>query len=389
MYQKLLDHSPDLKRLRDDGYELEIRGSFALVHHIPYLNSRREICFGTLVSGLALAGERTLPPDTHVIRFTGEHPCETNGNKITAIILQSVEENLGNDIITQHSFSNKPANGYQNYYDKFVSYINLISSYAISMNPEVTAKTYFVYDTEGDSIFRYRDTNSSKAAISNISDILKVHNIGIIGLGGTGSYILDMVAKTPVCQINLYDGDDFVQHNAFRAPGAASIEELKYCSKKVDYFQKKYSLMHMNIVAHKEYLSEENIHCLEGLSFVFLCIDNGPARKLIIDYLKAKQIPFIDVGIGLHVFEDALLGQVRTTIGLPGEYDQIACHLDFSENEDDNEAIYKTNIQVAEINALNACFAVIQWKKYCGFYQDVSCYKNMTYSINDGELINL
>ena len=34
MSQKLLDHSTDLQKLVEDGYELEIRGAFALVHHI-------------------------------------------------------------------------------------------------------------------------------------------------------------------------------------------------------------------------------------------------------------------------------------------------------------------------------------------------------------------
>jgi tRNA A37 threonylcarbamoyladenosine dehydratase len=46
-------------------------------------------------------------------------------------------------------------------------------------------------------------------------------------MGGTGSYILDLVAKTAVMEIHLFDGDDFNQHNAFRAPGAASLEDLE------------------------------------------------------------------------------------------------------------------------------------------------------------------
>jgi hypothetical protein len=37
------------------------------------------------------------------------------------------------------------------------------------------------------------------------------------GLGGTGSYILDLVSKTPVNEILLFDSDDFLQHNAFRS----------------------------------------------------------------------------------------------------------------------------------------------------------------------------
>ena len=52
------------------------------------------------------------------------------------------------------------------------------------------------------------------------------HKVAIIGLGGTGSYILDMLAKTPVSEIHLFDGDDFLTHNAFRSPGAASLDDL-------------------------------------------------------------------------------------------------------------------------------------------------------------------
>ena len=38
------------------------------------------------------------------------------------------------------------------------------------------------------------------------------------------------------------------------------------------------------------------------------------------------------------------------------------------------------------IICLSACLAIIQWKKYCGFYQDVRKYTTDVYSINDGVL---
>ena len=61
--------------------------------------------------------------------------------------------------------------------------------------------------------------------------------VAIIGLGGTGGYILDFVAKTPVKQIRLFDPDVFLSHNAFRAPGAPMLEELRDAPKKVDYLK--------------------------------------------------------------------------------------------------------------------------------------------------------
>ena len=76
MLQKLLDHSPDLQKLVDEGYELEIRGSFALVHHVPYVTASKEIDYGTLVSSLTLNGEATTKPNDHIVGFIGNMPCE-------------------------------------------------------------------------------------------------------------------------------------------------------------------------------------------------------------------------------------------------------------------------------------------------------------------------
>jgi hypothetical protein len=53
--------------------------------------------------------------------------------------------------------------------------------------------------------------------------------------------------------------------------------------------------------------------------------------------------------------------------------------------EDDE---YATNIQIADLNALNALMAVMKWKKLSGFYQDLKREFNSTYTINTSQLIN-
>lgn len=49
MSNKLINRSTDLKRLRDEGYEIEVRGGHLIVHHIPYVNSNREVKIGKLI----------------------------------------------------------------------------------------------------------------------------------------------------------------------------------------------------------------------------------------------------------------------------------------------------------------------------------------------------
>ena len=107
---------------------------------------------------------------------------------------------------------------------------------AQAIDPQVTARSFLpVAMAEDQSVFRYLDTASSRARISLITGKLALPKVAIVGLGGTGSYVLDLIAKTPVSEIHLFDGDTFHAHNAFRAPGAASVEDLDATPNKVDY----------------------------------------------------------------------------------------------------------------------------------------------------------
>lgn len=388
MSQELINHSPDLKRLRDEDLQVEVRDGLLLVHNIPYVNSECKIKYGVLVSSLDLAGNKTVKPTDHVINFIGEHPCNKDGSLIKQIQHQSGQRTLKNDIVIDHSFSNKPRpDGYIDYYEKIIGYIAIISAPAKSLDNSVTEKKFSVVSTyENNSVFNYFDTNSSRAEIMNIASKLENQKIAIVGLGGTGSYILDFVAKTPVKEIHLFDGDIFLQHNAFRAPGAPSIEKLIEKNKKVSYFRDLYTPMRKNIIAHEDYISETNISDLSMMDFVFICIDTSPIKAEIIKKLIECEISFIDVGMGIYKAEDgSLVGVIRVTTSTKDARDHIEKRLSFSESVDDE---YTTNIQIAELNAFNAVLAVIQWKKVYGFYQDVLREYNTTYTINTGQLIH-
>lgn len=50
MSRRLISRSPDLRLLLDEGYEVEIRGGYLLVHHVPYVTVAKEVAYGTLVS---------------------------------------------------------------------------------------------------------------------------------------------------------------------------------------------------------------------------------------------------------------------------------------------------------------------------------------------------
>ena len=64
MSHTLIDRSPDLKRLEEEGYEIEVRSDHLLLKHIPYVANDGSIKHGTLVSELTLAGDVTTKPES-------------------------------------------------------------------------------------------------------------------------------------------------------------------------------------------------------------------------------------------------------------------------------------------------------------------------------------
>lgn len=386
MLHELLVHSTDLKKLVDEGYELEVRGAYVMLHHIPYVTSAKTIEYGSLITNLMLNGNRTMRPNDHTIWFTGSMPCNKDGSEISSIVWDKRGRNFGNGIVAKCGFSNKPQDGYANYYDKFTRYIEIITAPAISLDSSVVIKTFRVRDKGEGKIFNYKDTNSSKAGIDVINEKCINQKIAIIGLGGTGSYILDFMSKVPVESIDLFDGDIFSQHNAFRTPGAATTKELDECMYKVDYLKKEYSQMHLGIKANPVYITEDNLFLLDDYDFVFISMDSNEEKVKIVEYLVTKGVPFIDTGIGLELVEDKLCGQVRTTYVGAGKTEDAVRNVPMG--RDDMENVYSSNIQIAELNALNASLAVISYKKHLECYHDVRKNIQTIYSINVGELMN-
>jgi hypothetical protein len=219
-----------------------------------------------------------------------------------------------------------------------------------------------------------------------MNDRLGLGRIAIVGLGGTGAYILDLVAKSPVKEIHLYDGDRFAQHNAFRSPGAASMEDLYRAQRKASYFSDIYAKMRRNIIPHDVYVSESNIDELRSMAFVFLSLDRGDAKRLLIVKLEEYGVPFIDVGMGVYETNGAVAGLLRVTTSTSAQREHVHTHgrIPFSDGNLNND--YARNIQIADLNALNAALAVIRWKKMCGFYLDPEGERHSVYQI-DGNII--
>jgi hypothetical protein len=363
---ELASHNEDLQRLLDKGYALRIDGAHLVVRDIPYLDGRRVLHQGAFVAKLVFVDRVHVRQDDHQVYFAGGVPHGLDGQPIRnlaggpcTIALEKT------DVTVQRSFSNKPPAGFANFFDKIEHYVTLISGPAIALHAANPLTFRIDTDVIGKTVFKFHDTLTSRAEIGDLAALFKDEVVAIIGLGGSGAYLLDFMVKTPVKEIRGFDGDFYHVHNAFRSPGR--LEERELGKHKAEVYQGRYENFREGLLLTKKYIDRFSAADLAGVTFAFVCVDKGSARAEIFDLLISLRIPFIDCGLGLNRKQGPLAGALRATY-YPVEKAAALRARQLAEEVDDPDDIYRKSVQIAELNALNACLAVIRYKQVRGFY---------------------
>ena len=390
-----MSHAPiarsnDLRRLQDEGHTLRIVDqAYLLVDNVPYVTAQGEVREGTLIMDLTLNEDVTVTPTTHVAYWTGEFPHRADGEKLVALIRERKTKSMVSDSLPHaYQLSAKPDGGYTDYHHKVTTYVEILGREARQIAPEATARQWKVTidHDDDDSVFHFADTASARQNTTDLARKLQPERVAIVGVGGTGSYVLDLVAKTWVREIHLFDDDPFLQHNAFRSPGSFSRDELEGGPIKSAFHARRYTSMRKGIAAHETCIDDTNVEQLGAFDTVFLCMDGHPIKARILEICLEHDTLLIDVGMGLHRAGDSLAGTLRTTAFHSGRHDHAADCMDLAGDDADGE--YERNAQLAELNALNAALAVIKWKKVRGFYNDLERELNCEYVIDGNRLIN-
>ena len=255
-----------------------------------------------------------------------------------------------------------------------VSPTDVIHRYAKQIVGAVSAAGYYTPASLAvPNPFKIPNTFEARSEIGPIQDRIRAQRIAIIGLGGTGAYVLDLMAKTPVVAIHLLDSDDLDWHNFMRAPGAPTAEEIESHRKeplcKVDYYHSKYASLREGIYPHAirmdspskfaEFLSAHPI------DYAFVCIDqltdsDSPRQDVVYAALSEATVPFIDSGVSLTLDNRAIRGVVTTSAyagGSPAWQGAIP-----NAKVQGDLPVYR-NVQLPEVNAVAASLAVMEWRR--------------------------
>ena len=385
MLHELANHNDDIRRLLEKGYAVAIDSNHLVVRDIPYLDSENQLQVAAIVAKLEFIDQKRVVQTDHQVFFAGSVPYGFDRKPIPNLGGGPAQISLSEaskDVVVERSFSNKPkATGrFSDFFEKVESYVTIISGPAMELYGANPYTFRIVEDGASDSVFKFRDTLTTRAEITDLALKFKDDVVAVIGLGGTGAYLLDFLVKTPVREIRAFDRDIFCVHNAFRSPGR--LEEAELGLSKAEVYGGRYENFRTGLFLSPTFLDASCLDDLDGVTFAFVCVDKGSSRASIFDLLISKGIPFIDVGMGLNRKRGPLNGMLRTTY-YPVEHGQEVRDKGLAPLVDGPDDEYRTNIQISELNALNACLAVIRFKQIRGFYFEEVPYYHLLLGLGD------
>jgi uncharacterized protein DUF6791/ThiF family protein len=365
-FRRLANRNKYIEDLERQGCAVDFVGNHLVIYGLPYLDHKGNLRYGDLASPVDLKAEYEIDrPSTHQVWFRGEIPHDTNGVPLRISAVSNPRE-IAKDFNCLLSLSLKiDGRPYDTFEEKIATYVEVLTSPAREKYDAVPQSAIQARAAEVQSPLRYPDTMSARDGVNDLARRLVGIKVGIVGLGGTGSYILDFLSKTHVQVIHIYDDDIVHVHTIFRMPGAVGARALG--KKKVDVLYDIYSDFHSAIEPHAFRIGAENIVLLAELDFVFIAVDDGPSRDLICRRLAEYRVPFVDIGMGLYRTGSGLNGMIRVSGGDVSDAAKlIGTEYLPAANPTDNE--YRRQPQIGELNALNAALAIIRFKQRLGVF---------------------
>lgn len=375
-----IDRSADIKALTEAGYAVELRGAYLVVKNVPYLeNAAGQLARADMVTSIEFHDGAATRPGEHTVWWTGKPPFRANGSSMEEYLSCGAWPEghaLGEELTAHMQWSRKPvSNGkkraYVDYEEKVTTYIAEVAGQADIRHPGVleAAKTGEAPTIALNSRFKYIDTNTYRYGLKGIEERIEDEIVAIVGVGGTGSYLMDILVKTNVKELHLFDEDVLKQHNAFRMCGAARIEELGGSCSKVDWYRRTYSaIREEGIHVHTKELTGSCKDILAKFTTVFIAVDDLTVRRNLQAACNELGIYHVSVGIGVEVegeSNDQLGGNVKVETAFRPRHSSTN-ELPPEEKPDQAYGI----VQTAELNMLGAALAVLEWKAKVGIYRN-------------------
>lgn len=143
--------------------------------------------------------------------------------------------------------------------------------------------------------------------------------VGIVGLGGGGSHIVQQLAHIGVRHFHLFDGDVVDESNLNRLVGGIALD-AEGCTPKLVVAKRVITSLNpeAKIISHRGSW-QEKAELLEQCDLIFGCVDTFSGRRDLEATCRRYLIPYIDIGMDVHCIEDEpprMAGQI--ILSMPG-----------------------------------------------------------------------
>ena len=372
------NHETQLVEVLRAGFNCYVEDDTLTVGPIPYRLSNGGIGHGSLICHLNRSGTDIAPPNDHTVAWIGDEvPHHRNGRPMARLIIDQSRNTWSNGSTSICVMSRRGPKPYPNYGQKMLTYTRLIAKEAVT---EWRASSSGVISVNDANYLVDHETGLNRARVGHLNALLATEKIAVIGAGGTGAHIVDLVSKSNVQQIDIFDPDYVSNHTQLRWPGIVERPVVEEKTNKAEYLATHYARRtNRNIRGYPFAIEKKTLTYLKETTMIFVAIDNGLARREILTGLADEGLNFIDCGIDLQSDNGPLTASVRIvrchTEQSPEKRLELATLAPGGANVADEDNPYAQNIQTGEMNSLNAALAVIAWKQGIGFYRDAYGYR--------------
>jgi molybdopterin/thiamine biosynthesis adenylyltransferase len=148
--------------------------------------------------------------------------------------------------------------------------------------------------------------------------ILSSVRVGIVGLGGGGSHIVQQLAHLGILNFVIFDDDIVTKTNLNRLVGA-TLEDVKLKRNKTFIAERLIKSLHphADVICRGKW--QEHADDLKICDLVFGCVDSFAGRRDLESETRRYLIPYIDIGMDVRIIEPdppRMYGQV--ILSMPG-----------------------------------------------------------------------
>lgn len=173
--------------------------------------------------------------------------------------------------------------------------------------------------------------------------------VGVVGLGGTGSQVVQQLAHLGVRDFYLVDSDRVDRTNLPRLAGASWRDGILH-TRKTTVARRLVRRIGRRSQVHAfgDLRCSEALSALRTVDIIVGCVDNDGARLILSELAAAHLVPLLDIGVAIERTGDLAILGGRVSFYLPGS-PCLACadEIDFAEAAEDLESEELRGIRIA------------------------------------------